>query len=160
MRLIKDRLDKLFSIQDDRHQRQGHLMSLTNRFISTPSSCLTPTKPLTIFPIKSSRQITSSCPKYRIRHGLDTKRALGIRAVSRDVKVDGMNGRGRVDEDQGSSGPGTNTKWEEWSNGNESSKSVRALNPSGVTYQPKLGSGHRFHPLVYRFKPPSLSQPF
>ena len=34
--------------------------------MSTPSSALTPTKPLTILPIKSSLQMTISCPKYLV----------------------------------------------------------------------------------------------
>lgn len=57
--------------------------------------------------------MTSSIPKYFMRHGLETKRALGILCVRREEKVDGMAGRGRVDEDQGSRGPGTKMKWEE-----------------------------------------------
>lgn len=34
--------------------------------------------------------------------------------------------------DQGSRGPGTKMKWEEWSSGNCKSRSVRALNPSAI----------------------------
>ena len=36
-----------------------------------------------------------------------------------------------MEEDQGSSGPGTKMKCEEASNGRETSKSVKALKPSG-----------------------------
>jgi hypothetical protein len=94
------------------------------------SSSFTLTRFRIIRPIKSSRQMTSSCPKYRIRHGLLTKRALGIRAVRREVKVCGRGGRGRVAEDQGSRGPGTKMKWDVWRRGRETRRSVSALKPS------------------------------
>jgi hypothetical protein len=81
----------------------------------------------------SSRQTTTSKPKYLIRHGFETNLALGIRAVNLDVIAVGIAGRGRVCEDHGSRGPGTNTKCEDRRSGNVSRRSVRALNPA--TYQ-------------------------
>lgn len=44
----------------------------------------------------------------------------------------GIAGRGRVEDDHGSSGPGTKTKCEECRSGKEVKRSVRALNPSGI----------------------------
>ena len=44
----------------------------------------------------SSLQTTTSKPKYLIRHGFETKRALGMRAVNLDVIADGIAGRGSV----------------------------------------------------------------
>lgn len=96
-----------------------------------PSSLIV-TRFLTILLIMSSLQITTSSPKYLIRHGFDTKRARGIRAVRRDVNAVGSDGRGSVWEDHGSSGPGTKMKCEESSKGNDSSSSVNALNPANV----------------------------
>jgi hypothetical protein len=68
---------------------------LTNRFMSASSS-LTVIKLRIIRPIRSSLQITISWPKYRIRQGLLTNLAFGIRAVSREVNIGGREGRGRV----------------------------------------------------------------
>ena len=105
----------------------------------------------------SSLQTTTSNPKYLIRQGFETNLALGIRAVNLDVIAEGIAGRGRVWEDQGSSGPGTNTKCEERRSGNVRSRSVKALNPA--TYQLRSWSDKKDW-LVYRFKPPSPSHPF
>ena len=38
---------------------------------------------------------------------------MGIRVIRREVMAVGNGGRGKVDEDQGSSGPVTKTKWDE-----------------------------------------------
>lgn len=89
-----------------------------------------PTRFRIIRPMRSSLQITSSCPKYRILQGLLTNRARGSRWVRRCEKTAGMAGRGRTVPDQGSRGPGTKTKWDEWIRGNETRRSVRALKPS------------------------------
>jgi hypothetical protein len=78
----------------------------------------------------SSLQTTTSRPKYLIRHGFETNRAFGIRAVNLDVIAVGIGGRGRVVDDHGSSGPGTNTKCELRRSGNVNSRSVKALNPA------------------------------
>lgn len=102
----------------------------TYRFMSALSSFFTPTRFRSIRPIRSSRQMTSSWPKYRSRQGLETNFARGMRWRSRPAKVGGKAGRGSVDDDHGSRGPGTNTKWHCWRRGRERIRSVRALNPT------------------------------
>ena len=106
MNLIKDRLYKL-SLSSAHYPCS---FGPTYRFISAPSSFFTPTRFRIIRPIKSSRQITTSIPKYRIRHGSLTKWTRGNLAFMRAAKVLGNGGRGRVDDDQGSNGPGTKMK--------------------------------------------------
>ena len=111
------------------HSHSKQSTELTYRFIS-PSPSLIPTKFLIIRPIMSSRQTTTSCPKYRILHGLLTNLALATLWVNLCEKTEGRAGRGRVEEDQGSKGPGTNMKCEESRRGNWSRRSVRALKPA------------------------------
>jgi hypothetical protein len=72
--------------------------------------------------------MTISWSKYLIRHGFETKCALGSRALTLATNESGMCGRGIVVDPHGSSGPGTNRKCEvRDSCGNEAMRLARLV---------------------------------
>lgn len=86
-------------------------MQLTNRRISLASS-FTLTRFLNILPMRFSRKITISWLKYCMRAGLLVNVAFGNLSRMYWVKVSGIAGRGKVVDDHGSFGPGTNMNWQ------------------------------------------------
>lgn len=86
---------------------------------------------LNILPIRSSRKMTISWSKYFSLAGLLVKVAFGTLARMGSTKLSGMGGRGSVDDDHGSVGPGMKMNCECCDSvGNPAIASASALKPA------------------------------